>query len=285
MKPLWIIEIGVFDEDRDIELMREIDKQGYQFLAYNYVPMSTPPEILSRHITQPVIFRGSLETSKRIRKNTDWSHGIYATLDDYKCSSYYPYLENYLLNSDYVILPYGSLSRQRHELFSSFSENDSIFIRPNDGDKQFTGKVVHKENFEKDLESFLFGSNVEPSTLCLISSPKNILTEWRMVIADWRIIASSIYKNDNKNVLIDMVPDFLLEHGRRILKELYKTKFSFHDRIWTMDMCLLENSLVQVLEIGCFSCAGLYKCNLDQIVKIVSETTKDSYVRRINEDL
>ena len=43
------------------------------------------------------------------------------------------------------------------------------------------------------------------------------------------------------------------------------------DDFWTIDICELnETNNFNVLEIGCFSCAGLYGCNLGKIVEEIS---------------
>ena len=44
------------------------------------------------------------------------------------------------------------------------------------------------------------------------------------------------------------------------------------DKCWTMDIVKTEKLGYKLLEIGCFSCAGLYGNNLNKVVKSVSES-------------
>ncbi len=43
------------------------------------------------------------------------------------------------------------------------------------------------------------------------------------------------------------------------------------DRCWTVDIAKTEYGTYHVLEIGCFSCAGLYGMDLEKVVDKVSE--------------
>ena len=43
------------------------------------------------------------------------------------------------------------------------------------------------------------------------------------------------------------------------------------DIVYTCDIALLENGDVKVIELNSFSCAGLYACNIEDILIKVSE--------------
>ena len=54
------------------------------------------------------------------------------------------------------------------------------------------------------------------------------------------------------------------------------------DRCWTIDVAKTEFGTYKVLEIGCFSCAGLYGNNLEKVVKAVSLAALDEW-KELNE--
>jgi len=49
------------------------------------------------------------------------------------------------------------------------------------------------------------------------------------------------------------------------------------DPIWVCDICETYTGILYLLEIGCFSCAGLYACDTDLIVEAVNESAWKEY--------
>jgi len=45
------------------------------------------------------------------------------------------------------------------------------------------------------------------------------------------------------------------------------------DRAWCVDVCRTRAGNYYLLEIGCFSCAGLYECDLSAVVSEVSRVS------------
>jgi len=93
-------------------------------------------------------------------------------------------------------LDVGELSRQKEFLYDRIAEGRAVFIRPNRGDKIFTGQLVYKENFDKDVKLFGF-YDIEPSELVVVAEPYNIKGQWQFVIVDGEPITSSLYKENN----------------------------------------------------------------------------------------
>jgi len=49
------------------------------------------------------------------------------------------------------------------------------------------------------------------------------------------------------------------------------------DRVWVCDICQTRLKYYYVLEIGCFSCAGLYAADMDIVAKEVSNAAYNEY--------
>lgn len=113
---------------------------------------------------------------------------------------------------------------------------------------------------------------IDPETLVVVSRPIEILKEWRLVVTD-RVIAHSQYKQGHGLIRLqgsDLLkvretPQEVLDYAQRVLNEVkYRP-----DPIWTLDICETADGL-KVLEVGSFSCAGLYACDPEPIIEEVN---------------
>lgn len=219
-----------------------------------------------------VIFYGSLETAKLIRETKKWIPGVFYDKKAYDCSSYYPHLGKHLLNGNkYAFFPYGELHRMKDFLYAVFGEEDTIFIRPDNGSKEFTGKIVYKERFEKEIEIAGF-YGISSNFMVLVSSPKNIQKEWRFFIVDGQVVTGSLYKDGYNKVKLPVYDDGALELAKKVGIGSYQP-----DRAWVLDICQTQVGNYYVLEIGCFSCSGIYGADIDKIVQSVSKTAIKEY--------
>jgi hypothetical protein len=75
------------------------------------------------------------------------------------------------------------------------------------------------------------------------------------------------YRENGNDVRIPDVPLEVMEYAQGVVN---KTKYQ-PDLAWTIDICSSENQL-KVLEIGSFSCAGLYACDCELIVDNINNT-------------
>jgi hypothetical protein len=165
------------------------------------------------------------------------------------------------------MMPYGQIMSSKEWLYEHLGIHDTIFIRPDGGFKSFTGKAVERKFFDKDVDYFGF-YGIEPHELCVIAEPRNVANEWRFLVVDNKIVAGSQYRPLQKS-LSDPEPydNEAFKYATRVLSSVdYKP-----DNAWMLDICRTKQDSYYVLEVGCFSCAGLYKMDTDMVVKYVSE--------------
>ena len=86
------------------------------------------------------------------------------------------------------------LIRRHDELFDTYGKNDNLFIRPDESDKTFDGKVLRRELFHGWHTTHL--ARVPLDTLCVVSTPVDIANEYRLVIRRNRVITGSAYVID-----------------------------------------------------------------------------------------
>jgi hypothetical protein len=168
-----------------------------------------------------------------------------------------------LLNKNYVMIPLGDLPRRREFLFDTMTSpvNRHLFIRPDRSDKIFTGKAVSEETFDADLRLFNFYDPL-PHELCIVSTARYIENEWRIVVVDGEVVASSEYGDEQ----VCGAPSDVISFAELAISS------SGYDppHAWTLDVCSTANGNLHVLEVGSFSCASLYACDPEPIVRAVS---------------
>lgn len=283
MKLYWLIEKDLHETEKShIDILKKLN------IHYKLVDGSKfdfNPDTLF-NIDDCVIFYGSLQYGKKVRQS-NLVPGLYWNEKNMLCSNYYSYYENELLHSDYIMLPYGEISRKRDFLFKIFG--DTLFIRPDSGNKQFTGNLLNKDNFDYVLDIINI-YNIDNDLMCLISPAKNILKEWRFVIVNGEVISGSLYRdwtnggelteNDTKDiVLLKSKSKYeLVDENSDVFKYCQKvSKLYDADKAYTIDITLTDNNEYKVIEIGSFSCAGLYSNDLEKIIKSVNEISIDDW--------
>jgi hypothetical protein len=258
----WLIE-DAFAEDTK-PFIDAVEKFGFEYKRIKQKHY----EIIDINDLFPgescVVFYGSLGLAKRIKREARWIPGVYYDVPKYNCVNYYAVLGKYLLNENYIMLPFGELTRQKEFLYDRLGMDRALFIRPNRGDKIFTGQLVLKENFDKDVEYFGFHT-IDPFELVVVSEPRNIDAEWRFVVAEMKVIAGSQYR-ENERVAVDArYPKEALDLANEI-SSCYHPESTF-----VVDICRTKSGNYRLMEVGCFSCAGLYACNREAVVQSVSD--------------
>lgn len=267
----WLVDDRSFPEDTN-PLYKALNELGVEYKKIEG-SLSLLEDIPIENIypaNDCVVFYGCLDVAKYLKKNAKWIPGVYYNIDKYNCTSYYPVFGKYLLNSNYIMLPFGELSRQKEYLYEKVGEDRSIFIRPNMGDKIFTGQVVYKEYFDKDIKLMGF-YDIDPSELVVVAEPYNLKAEFRFVIVKNKVVTGSLYKENN---IVGSEATYTTEAYE--LASKLATMYS-PDRVWVIDICLTKGGSYKLLEIGCFSCAGMYMCNRTKIVESVSAAAKEEW--------
>lgn len=263
MTPKWLIQDVFADRENVPLLVDEIKKQGMEVKIASQDAHHHKSFLDMFEPTDCVITYGSLQFEGQVNREAKWIPGAYCTLANFDCTKYYPMYGDSLLNSNYIMLPYGELERQKEFLFDKLSIDRTVFIRPNRGNKVFTGKAIYKEDWNKEI-GYLGYYQVKPEELCVVAEPRNVVDEYRFVVVDGEVIAGSQYKQDDVVVKEPGYPQeaFILANN---LAKRYQP-----DRAFVLDICKTRAGNYYLLEINSFSAAGLYACDLEPVVREVS---------------
>jgi len=271
MKPKWILEKYTFEDNFD-NIVSILKSKEIEYTILEDTPFDEQKEYTTYPSGDCVICYTSINFLNRLqRKSNLWVPHSYSTFENYKCSNYYKYFHNFLLNDEFIFLPFGLLKIKKDFIYDLF-ESNKLFFRPDSGKKLFTGKVVTKEELNDfiDLEQSCY--EVDPNEMVLINSSFGIESEWRFIVCKDKVIAGCKYKDKNKSIRETIYNGEVWEFAQYILD---KTEYR-PDKAFSMDICKCGETYY-LLELNSFSCCGLYACDLEVVIDEITKLALEDY--------
>jgi hypothetical protein len=174
------------------------------------------------------------------------------------------------------MLPYGEIKRRMNEdleegLLPPNFKNKKLFLRPDVVIKSFAGRVFEFDTMEDDVNQLSQYEKISDFELCVISSPKKIIGEYRHVVCNNEIVGQSQYQRDGKlDIQIDVEPEC-----QKLVKYIINN-YEQPDNVYVVDTALTEDGS-RIVEFNSFSCSGLYAMDTMSIVRNVSQAAIDEY--------
>ncbi len=211
--------------------LTEYDSEG-QFLIYrSSIAVAKRNKIFEK-------FTNALEWAGKLRKELVSSSFNFQTLD-------------------YIIEEWES------NLDDDYYENEVVnsrrFIRPVSGDKLFAGNVFSIKSFQNEID-FLMQKNVDAYTLCMVSSPKIIKEEYRLIFIDGNYISGSQYMKSGELNVLPEVPNEVIDYAKKIHKE-----YSLPPWV-VLDIGIVYGK-PKVIELNQIETSSFYDADLDKIYK------------------
>ncbi len=262
----WILHSSILDRlSYTKPINQALVDNNIDFIMLDY-PIDDIPEI-----DGPVVIYGSHHFVRELMVTKKYQPGGFGINDKTMVSSYMSNLPlEWFLNSDGIFVTWKMFVDRCPRIGWLFGIGD-IFIRPNSGFKTFTGQVIRAEEWDYDINGLDKTSSVMPETLCFVAGSKDILGEFRFVIADGEVITGCEYRWDNKLDIRKDYPQECMDLAEKVAKHEWQV-----DRCYTVDVCLTDKG-PKVVEINSFSSAGLYSCDMDIIVKKISKSAHNEY--------
>lgn len=260
-KITWIIE-KIAGESSYHELETAALKAGHRTIVLDKNYKGGFATVIN---TKVVTFNGSIEMAKQLKREFEFHSlfcAIYCSFENYRCSKYYSYFGDLLFNDKYAIVTLSELNRNLYYYYGLFGKDAVLFIRPDSGEKTFQAQLVDIIDFNK---FFLAHQDIKHD-LIVISTPKNIVGEWRIVCSKTEIIDYSLYRYQGQTSKIHAAPKNVLDFARQILDVGYHP-----DEVFCVDVSTDEDNNCWLMELTSFSSAGLYATNKDIIVDKVSK--------------
>lgn len=272
-KATWIIENFTGDNSYD-SLIKEAQTQGHDTLVMG-VKNHFEFDKSKVKDNSCVIFQGSIQMARFMKEQLPTCYPVsWNNMEAFKCSKFYPHLGKHLFNDRYAMVSVNELKRQKWDYYSMFGKQALIFVRPDDGDKSFTGGLLDIIDFDRFWENKI-SSLAKPEDLVVVSTPKKIMGEWRFVVTNQKeIITYSTYQYQGQVAKVPGAPTGAIEKCKEVLNEGY-----FPDPVFVIDICEDSDGNFWLLELGSFSSCGLYACDMNKIVKRVSKIAEEEYDR------
>jgi hypothetical protein len=268
IQPIWILEVGVFGQNSE-RLRTAVERQGLECYVVGQHTLTNNLELLRADgpLTEEdcVVCYSSFPMAHFIQEQRAWTPGSWCAFDNLACSTYYAYWGRYLLNARYTMLPGVEAIRQQDFLYEVFGQSGEVSVRPNTVEKLFVGRCVGQEEFA----SAIAPARYRPAEMVVVAAKQPILREWRLVVAESRIVAAGQYYANGELSVVPVCPDEVGAFAAEMLREVGWRP----DPIFMLDICESQGRL-WLLELNSFGCSGLYGCDLDAVVEAASDLAR-----------
>ena len=271
----WLIDTGVEETEYKTgfpKLGDAAEALGCKVYRTKYVPFSIDIDSNIPFDNEDcVIAHGCIPFIRQIQsKKNLWCPATYFNDNVKSFHKYATHISEYLLAQNWYLIPYGEFIRRKEYM------NRPLFIKPNSGLKEFTGKVIDAYNFNETIQMMNAFEHVDPDLLCVVTRAMNIDAEFRYVIADKKVVTKSKYKwHDSLDVHVDTMLE-CDELAEKIASLEYQA-----DLVYVCDIsCQVHDGVAfdpRVIELNAFSSSGLYACDTNAIVKAVSDAAWKEY--------
>ncbi len=273
MTPYWLIEEFVHD-DSIKSLIQAVKSQRHRLRIFN-VANHFEFDAGEFDANDCLVFQGSLQMGAKVKSELPGCHPvIWNNPSNFACQKYYSHLASYLFNDRCVWTTLEQLNQKKFFYYGLFGKDSMIFVRPDSGDKPFTGQLVDLQDFDRWYAKVKERNGQD--LLVLISTPKNIRGEWRFLVTNQKeIISYSTYQYQKQRTLIPSAPEGATDLVKRILKNDWHP-----EPVYTIDICEGEDGQYYLLEINSFSSSGLYAMDKEKVVRRVSEIAVEEWKKK-----
>jgi len=275
---IWLIDKSIYERltYSSQTLDHYVRDQGHEVVFVDrlengfYPPVDIPSD-------RCVVMYGSHGFTRHISQTYKVQPGALGINDRTQATSYMSALPlNWFLNRNANMMTWKMFKHRARELFFDHDTNQ-LFIRPNSGFKTFAGQVVKFGTIDHDIETLDKLSSVMDDTLILVGECQDLRGEFRFVIADGQVVAGSEYRWDGK---LDIRRDWTPE-CEALAQQVASHEWQV-DVAYTCDVALTEDC-PRIVELNGFSCAGLYACDLNLVVRHVTAAAQKEFYSVLSE--
>jgi len=266
----WVIEKNIFDDGDDL-LIASLKKREIEYKEIPYIPFEQDEYIKKAFPADScVVSHGSINFIKKLQRETEWIPGYFANFNNFKCSNYYKYFFKYLLNKNHFFVPFGIIDHLKEKVFDG---KDRVFIRPDSGEKFFTGKVVSYDNVDEELKVERVCYDVPKEAMILVANVvDSIEAEYRFIVADDEVLTGSQYRINGKYLPSGVFDSEAKNYLQSVLNDVkYRP-----DRVFTADIAKVDGKF-SLIELNSFSSCGLYCCDSEKIVDRINKIAEEEY--------
>ena len=253
----WVLEKDVFSYNQEAEMISWLKENNVPFHQVRIIPFIHEIDGKAPNIEGPVVAYGSIGIQKIAEKH-GWKPGVFTSSD---------------INESVLIEQFGDMYLNSDAIFCKFKQlpyiatSGTFFIKPNTDTKEFAGTVIDAEKMKEWIDKMVKSGYIEQSFMnaeVLISRPKTIGCEWRVVVVNNQIAAHSVYRQYGIVRPEIWMPDSALEFVNKCISVYSPLP------VYVIDICQVEDGSYRVLEMNTFNSAGWYKCDVNKIMTSVT---------------
>ena len=279
----WFIQDGNWrrSEERNLHSLKLLlEESGCQIVVGKYIPFDGMEyTAFPAEPDGPVVIQGSIELLRNAVGNAParwFPAGDWFRYSDMHCCTYYPLIGKYLLQQQYGVYPLGDMPRLKDFIFKTFSTPGDtpslgrlIFVRPDSNDKCFTGECVGEKSFQWWYDEIR--KDVSSRCPVVVAPFQQLHREWRLVIANEKPVAASLYKVDDHHLTEEGCPVRVKHLAMKVAKLVHPAP------VWVLDIAETTDGRLAVVELGAVNCAGWYDCELLAVVDAINKAALDAW--------
>jgi hypothetical protein len=257
MTVTWILESNVFAETCFDEMLAHLKHQGIPHHVVRVIPFIHEVDGVVPEVSGPVVVYGSIGVQK-LAQEQGWKPGVFTNAEF--ATSAYKVLGDLFLNLDAVSMPMSGV-----EAWLRSYEGDNFFIKPDGDNKEFAGTVMSRDEFARWHSNMLGIGYLESNDFdVVISTPKSLGCEWRVVVVGDRIVTSSLYRQYG-----------IVKAERHIIPEVEATVCEAHKRFAPAPAYVIDiaqaGDAYKVVEYNTLNSAGFYDCDVRAVIDAVTD--------------
>lgn len=255
----WIIELL---NPGDITLANAVKAAGHELIPIHLerdVPATRLPE-------GEMVFHGSIQKAEEILLDRpDLQKYVWYDKVAFAYSNYTPLIQHLLLNQP-ISVSLERLKQDKWEVYQKLAVDTKIFVRPDAGNKTFTGRLLDLQDFDKFWANKAM-STAKDTDIIQVSKPQEILGEWRFIVdSREEILAVSSYIYQGNRTEIPSAPT----GATKLCKLAVATGLKLGP-MFTIDIAQTKAGSFGILECNAFSTADLYACKVERIISRAEE--------------
>jgi hypothetical protein len=238
-------------------MLKSLKKRGITYHLVNIIPFDHVIDGKIPVVNDACVFYGSVG-GKTVCEKYGWKPG-YWTSDEMDETNVAEKLGELALNSDLVVAPLAdALSAAKSRGW------DSFFVKPNADTKEFAGILQTQEEFGAWLDNLLTIGYLESNDFdVVVSEPKTIQAEYRVLIVNGQVIDFSLYKI-GRQVVAKRTDD--ADVCRFVNGEVIPLLNPC--MAYMVDVARTDKGL-KVIEYNTFNSAGLYAIDVDKAIMAI----------------
>lgn len=259
---MWLVELGCFPESDDRQLLDTLRRQGIPHHTFRGHEFRSEPALLD----SANVPRGSCWFVLQAAERSNWRAGLWGRPGDFDCSRYYPRYGAALLNEGGRFTTVAEFCWNSATFFDEFADDQNrVFVRPDSGFQPFKGRLVADAELADWCEARA-KTYVPSDTRILVAPPRKILSEWRCVVVDGRVVAGGAYGASYDSGAAAEAIEFV-EYAVRSANDAY--------RAGAVDVALTGNGF-RIVEVGCVLCCSWYDAPYVPIVRALNVIAKSA---------